>query len=178
MKRRMVAGALALLVALSVADCGPGSPATAPSAATALTPPTKKIAVGLFSTPAGMHQELTNPQGSSGSVPGLAELYQLLDGSLSYYDEHGERQPWLATAVPSIDNGLWQVSPDGTMQTTWHLKPGIAWQDGTPMTSDDLQFTISVYRNRDLGLWPVRGLPLVDGVDTPDAQTLVLHWQQ
>ncbi|HEY3011128.1 MAG TPA: ABC transporter substrate-binding protein [Gemmatimonadales bacterium] len=111
-------------------------------------------------------------------MPGLAELYQLLDGSLAYYDDHFERQPWLATAVPSIDNGLWQLSPDGTMQTTWRLKPGVAWQDGTPLTSDDLQFTIAVYRERSLGLWPVRGLPLVDAVDTPDAQTLVLHWQQ
>ncbi|HEY3115619.1 MAG TPA: ABC transporter substrate-binding protein, partial [Chloroflexota bacterium] len=169
---------LASIVGPLIVGCGQVSPSTAPGAAAVPAAPAKQIVVGMFSTPAGMHQELTNPQGSSGSIPGLAELYQMLDSSLSYYDEHSARQPWLATAVPSAENGLWQVSPDGTMQTTWHLKPGINWQDGTPLTSDDLRFTISVYRNRDLGLSPVRGLPLVDGVDTPDADTLVLHWAQ
>src|SRR5438309_7566592 len=131
MRQRFVAGIVAIVVGLSGAACGQGSPTTAPSAAGTQSPPSRKMAIGMFSAPAGMHQELTNPQGSSGSVPGLAELYQLLDGSLSYYDEHFERQPWLATAVPSTDNGLRQVLPDGTMQTTWHLKPGVTWQDST-----------------------------------------------
>ncbi len=111
-------------------------------------------------------------------MPGLAELYQLLNSDLAYYDEHATRQPWLATAVPSVDNDLWRVFPDGTMATTWQLKPGITWQDGTPLTSDDLAFTLAVYQNRDLGLSPVRGLALVARVETPDAQTIVLHWSQ
>ncbi len=171
-------GLLAVLLALAVVACGPASSVPVPSPVSTPASPSKRIVLGMYSTPAGMHQELTNPQGSSGSVPGLAELYQLLDGDLAYYDEHAARQPWLATAVPGVDNGLWRVAPDGTMETTWQLRPGITWQDGTPLTSDDLRFTISVYRHGDLGILLPRGLPLVDGINTPDAQTLVLHWSQ
>src|SRR5438105_216114 len=33
-------------------------------------------------------------------------------------------------------------------------------------------------RRADVDARPIRGLPLVDGVETPDPQTLTLHWQQ
>src|SRR5205823_5608251 len=95
-----------------------------------------------------------------------------------YFDETFARHPWLADAVPTIENGLWQVLPDGTMATTWRIKAGATWQDGTPLTADDVRFTIDVYRDRSLGLAPVRGLDLVGGVDQPDAQTAVLQWRQ
>src|SRR5581483_1056305 len=138
----------------------------------------KQIVAGIFSSPAGMHQELTNPQGTSGSVPGLGELYAMMDGALSYVDEGFERHPWLADSVPTVDNGLWKVFPDGSMETTWRIKPDVAWHDGAPVTSDDLQFTIDVYRDRDVGVVPIRGLSLVDAIELPDARTAVLHWRQ
>jgi peptide/nickel transport system substrate-binding protein len=125
-----------------------------------------------------MHQELTNPQGTSGSVPGLGELYQLLGGALTYLDADSVRHPWLAEAVPSVENGLWKVSPDGRMETTWRIKPGTKWQDGTPLTSADLQFTVDVYRDRDIGIVTARGPQLIDEVDLPDPQTVVLKWRE
>ena len=33
-------------------------------------------------------------------------------------------------AVPTLENGLWKVLPDGRMETSWRLKPGLVWQDG------------------------------------------------
>ncbi|MEA2640527.1 MAG: peptide/nickel transport system substrate-binding protein [Chloroflexota bacterium] len=172
---------LGLFLVLLVAACAPAGPAAPPrstgGAATA-SQARKVLAAGIFSAPAGMQQELTNPQGASGSVPGLAELYQLLDADLTYFDQAYTRYPWLVAEVPSVDNGLWQVFPDGTMETTWRLKPGLTWHDGVPLTASDLAFTLAVYRNKDLGLAPVRALPFIDAVDTPDDQTVALHWQQ
>src|SRR5439155_11180036 len=112
------------------------------------------------------------------SVPGLAELYTLVNGALSSLDPDGVRHPWLADAFPSIENGLWQVFPDGRMETTWRLKPGITWHDGVPMTADDLRFTIEVYRDREIGAVGIPALALIDRVDVRDAQTVVLKWQR
>jgi len=134
------------------------------------------MVASIFSDPAGLHLEMTNP--STGSTPGIAELFQLLDGSLTYLDGDNTRQALLTDAVPTIENGRWQVLPDGRMETTWRLKPGIKWHDGTPMTADDLRFTLQVYRDREIGVFPVAGLGLIEAIEAPDAQTAVVKWQK
>lgn len=157
------------------------APPTSPSASgTRSGPPqqTKQIVASVFSQPAGLDQEVTNPTPSNSSAPGLAEIYALLNGGLSYVDSVGVIQPWFAEAIPSAENGLWQVFPDGRMETTWRLQSGVKWHDGGPLTTDDMRFTLDVYRDRELGAVPVPGLPLVDGMDTPDGQTAVIHWRQ
>src|SRR5579862_7772528 len=127
MQHRTMMVGVTLTLLLLAGGCAPGAPESASSgttaSGTAVAPGKKQIVASILSTPAGMHQELTNPQGTSGSVPGLAEMFELTDGDLTYFDETFARHPWLATDVPSLDNGLWEVSPDGTMQTTWKIKP-------------------------------------------------------
>jgi peptide/nickel transport system substrate-binding protein len=168
---------LSLVLAL-VGACAPASPQPSGSGAAPAGPVRKQVVVSIFSSPAGMHQELTNPQGTSGSVPGLGEIYQILGGALTYLDGESVRHPWLAEAVPSVENGLWTVLPDGRMETTLRIKPGTRWQDGTPLTSADLGFTLEVYRDRDVGVSAVPGLQLIDGADLPDPQTAVLKWRE
>jgi peptide/nickel transport system substrate-binding protein len=177
MKRRAVTAALILLLAALVGACAPGrsltpgGPGEAPSAR-------KQIVASIFSTPAGMHQELTNPQGTSGSVPGLPDLYQLVGGGLTHLDADSVRHPWFADAVPSVENGLWRVAADGRMETTWRLKPGTKWQDGTALSADDLRFTVQVYRDRDIGVSPIPGIQLIEGVEVVDSQTAVVRWRE
>ncbi len=169
---------ISVMLAVVVGACAPASPRSAASGPAGPAPTRKQIVASVFSMPAGLHQELTNPQGTSGSVPGLAELYQLLGGGLTYLDGESVRHPWLADAVPSVDNGRWTVFPDGRMATTWRINPGTRWHDGTAMTSDDLRFTVEVYRDRDLGIPAVPGLQLIDRVELPDPQTAVLQWRE
>ena len=45
-----------------------------------------------------------------------------------------ELEPWLADK--------WESSPDGLVHTL-HLRPGLAWSDGTPFTSADVVFTLA-----------------------------------
>jgi peptide/nickel transport system substrate-binding protein len=132
----------------------------------------------IFSDPAGLHHELTNPVPSSGSVPGVAEFYSLLNGSLSHIDSDNVSHPWLVEALPTVENGLWRVFPDGRMEVTWRLRPGITWHDGVPMTADDLRFTLDVYRDREIGIVAVPGLGAVEGVEARDVQTAVVKWQR
>ena len=50
----------------------------------------------------------------------------------------GDFIPILAEEVPSVENG--GRARDGTW-TTWRLKQGVVWHDGTPFTADDVIFT-------------------------------------
>jgi len=179
MRRLVPAASFGLAVVLALVGCAP--PASRDSSAAQNAPSTsgpKRIVAGVFSSPAGLHQELTNPTGAPSSTPGLQELYQLVDGTMTYLDRQNDRHEWLAEAVPTTDNGLWRVLPDGRMETTWRIRAGTKWHDGTPMTADDLRFTMDVYRDKETGVLIMPELDLVDSVDTPDAQTITVHWKQ
>ena len=60
------------------------------------------------------------------------------------------RHPQLAEAVPSLENGLWRLLPDGRMETTWKLREGARWHDGVPLTSEDLLFSLQVGRDPEM----------------------------
>src|SRR5438094_401830 len=105
---RKSAVSFALLLALFGAACASPSPG-APSQAAGPTSVAKKkqIVAAILSDPAVLHQEMTNPSPAAVSVPGLAELFVMMNGALTYLDGQYVRKPWLADAVPSVDNGLW-----------------------------------------------------------------------
>src|SRR5439155_17540426 len=48
---------------------------------------------------------------------------RLFNASLGLLDDNGVAQPDLAEALPRLNTDTWQVSADGKMQTTYHLKP-------------------------------------------------------
>jgi ABC-type transport system substrate-binding protein len=39
------------------------------------------------------------------------------------------------SSVPMLDTDTWRVYSDGTMETTYRLKPGLTWHDGQPFTA-------------------------------------------
>jgi len=105
-------------------------------------------------------------------------FHEFVNGYVTVRDHEDEVAPHLAAALPSLDNGTWKVLPDGRMEVTWKLRPGIKWHDGKDLTSDDVKFA-----------WEVDSDPLtqvgastiaryLDRVDTPDAQTFVMHWKE
>lgn len=55
------------------------------------------------------------------------------------YDGEGRLVPRLAEEIPTADNG--GISEDMTT-ITWKLKEGILWSDGTPLTVEDIIFTL------------------------------------
>ncbi|HEY3116520.1 MAG TPA: ABC transporter substrate-binding protein, partial [Chloroflexota bacterium] len=172
----MKLGALYVIFLLALAVTACVTPPQASSGASGQAPIVKKqIVVAILGDPAGLHQEMTATSGN-GTVPGLQETYQILDGALTHLDADEVRQPELAEAVPTVENGLWKVLPDGRMELTWHLKPGVTWQDGTPLTADDLRFTVDVYRDKEIGIGKPSNLAALDGIDVTDPQTAVMKW--
>lgn len=57
---------------------------------------------------------------------------------LANYDSSGELVPFLASEIPSLDNG--GVSEDG-LSVTWKLREGVKWHDGEDFTAEDVRFT-------------------------------------
>jgi peptide/nickel transport system substrate-binding protein len=79
-----------------------------------------------------------------------------------------ELEPWLAEK--------WESSPDGRTHTI-HLRPGLTWSDGTPLTSADVLFSFrAVYDHKAESVLAdtltVAGQPL--RAAAPDGQTVVL----
>ncbi|MFN3953417.1 MAG: peptide ABC transporter substrate-binding protein [Pararhodobacter sp.] len=57
---------------------------------------------------------------------------------LARYNEDGEMVPWLATEIPTVENG--GVAED-LMSITWQLRDDVLWSDGTQFTAADVVFT-------------------------------------
>ncbi|MFP5331388.1 MAG: ABC transporter substrate-binding protein [Acidimicrobiia bacterium] len=49
----------------------------------------------------------------------------------------------------------WETSPDATMATLT-LKEGVQWSDGTPMTAEDIRFSLQAYLNNNISNWAAR----------------------
>jgi len=82
----------------------------------------------------------------------------------------------LAREVPSADNGGVKLSSDGKrMDVTYHLKPGLKWADGQPVTSDDVMFTWQAIM-KDPKVTSRSGYDQIASIDTPDPLTAVVHY--
>jgi peptide/nickel transport system substrate-binding protein len=105
------------------------------------------------------------------------ELGSLFDSSLTISDNLGALHPVMAERLPTQENGDWVVNPDGTMQTTYHLRPGIRWHDGTPVTASDFVFAHRVYADPLVPMTrTIEGL--VSDVAAPDDRTVLIRWSQ
>ena len=166
---------LLLVASLSVMACASPRPATDDSGgqpgSQARTGP-KKIVAAIQGNPVGAYGRLD----PNSSERGKAEIATLLNGSLTVHDPNGVLHPQLSEAVPTIENGMWRVLPDGGMETTWKIRNGAAWHDGTPLTTDDLTFTLNVVRDREFPIFRHRAFTFLDSVEAADAQTITVRW--
>lgn len=86
--------------------------------------------------------------------------------------------PVLATEVPTLANGGVVLRPDGGMDVTWKLRPGITWHDGVPFTSADLKFTVDAINSPEYNPESTDGFDRISSVDTPDSLTAVVHYRE
>jgi peptide/nickel transport system substrate-binding protein len=115
---------------------------------------------------------------AGGTLAGAPELEQLVHAGLAIADDRAVLRPQLAEAVPNVENGLWKVFPDGRMETSWRLRQGALWQDGTPITAADLLFTATVFQDRDLPLFRHAAFDSVESVEAPDERSLLIRWRK
>lgn len=73
----------------------------------------------------------------------------------------GALRPVLVEEAPAMTNALVRLLPGGGMRVRWRLKEQVRWSDGTPITSEDLRFSIETILN-----------PRRVGVEAVDARTI------
>jgi peptide/nickel transport system substrate-binding protein len=86
----------------------------------------------------------------------------LLFDTLTWKDEHGII-PWLAAR--------WDISGDG-LDYTFSLQPNIPWQDGRPLTADDVAFSFAYYRDHPFK-WG--SSDMVERAEALDTRTVRVH---
>jgi len=79
-----------------------------------------------------------NPLYATGSVD--SAISHLIFGSLFTYDDHNRLVGELAKSYSVDDRGV---------TYTVHLRPGLTWQDGKPLTANDVVFTYKTIQNPD-----------------------------
>ncbi|MSQ23522.1 MAG: hypothetical protein EXR58_03065 [Chloroflexi bacterium] len=106
------------------------------------------------------------------------ERYWTFHSNLTHWSATGDPLPVMAQKIPSIQDGDWKVNPDGTMVTTWKIRPDIYWHDGTKLTAQDFVFGFEVALDPRLTVQELVPLRPIASVEAPDAQTLVINWKQ
>lgn len=127
-----------------------------------------------------MHVEPTTVAGrpivTSGQTPAAPTM--LFNAWLIVSDGQNVPRPQLAEKLPELNTDDWRVFPDGQMETTYRLKPGVTWQDGTPLVAEDFVFGWQVFTWQDLGVPNDPPIRFVSGITAPDQRTVVLRWRQ
>ncbi|MSQ23544.1 MAG: peptide ABC transporter substrate-binding protein [Chloroflexi bacterium] len=118
---------------------------------------------------------------ASGTSTGRGSLADVLfTAGLSHDDQARDNTavtvwPQLAETLPQLDTDSWRVFPDGRMETTWVLRPGLTWHDGAPLTGDDVVFGWQVRNTPEYV--PAGDLQLIDEVVAKDSRTVVVRWK-
>ena len=71
---------------------------------------------------------ILNPYLSGGTKD--IEAASMVVEPLGRFDENGNMVPYLATEIPTLQNG--GVSDDLT-SITWNIRPDVTWSDGSPV---------------------------------------------
>jgi peptide/nickel transport system substrate-binding protein len=90
---------------------------------------------------------------------------ELIFDPLVHRDEHFNMLPWVAEK--------WEIPDFRTY--IFHLRQGIRFHDGRPLTSRDVKWTLDSVRNGSLTTLKTTTYKLVDRVDAPDQSTLIIH---
>lgn len=170
-RTRVVALLLAsFLVGIGCAPLEPGGSREAGSGSAPSHPPTvKRITLATAMEPDAR---------PSATLVARAAVGPLVHTGLTVLGDQGVRHPRLAEAVPSLENGLWKLLPEGRMETTWKLREGARWHDGALLTAEDLLFSLQVGRDREIAAFNMQSDASIDEVRTPDPRTLTITWKE
>ena len=166
-----------LLLAILLLGCAPtdGTRTSSEPASAPMPSPSRTLVVMTQIEPILAPSPLaTGTSTGRGSQAGI-----LFTAGLSRTDQERDNSamtvwPELAEQLPQLGADSWQVLPDGRMETTWVLRPGLTWHDGAPLTAEDVVFGWRVRSTPEF--LPVSDLRLIDEVVARDPRTVVVQW--
>jgi peptide/nickel transport system substrate-binding protein len=145
-----------------LAACGSSGTTPSSSGSSAAGKAGATIKAGLL-TPVGAINPITiNDQGGLELLGNVGEF-------LAFVDNQGVYHPWLATS--------WSSNSDASVWT-FKIRQGVKFNDGTPMTVDDVVYSFQTQSNPKTGgnaLSQFGGFLTPDGVQKVDDQTVAFH---
>jgi len=168
------APSLLFILALGLLACAPTRPQTTASSA-----PTRPVQSASRTLVMLARQEPTTLSATLLIALGIGEnaTRRPFNAALAMLDGEERPVPYLAEALPQLDTDTWRVSPDGTMETTYHLRPGLTWHDGAPLTATDFVFARQVYTSPEFGTATSPPHTLMAEVRAQDDRTVVIEWR-
>jgi peptide/nickel transport system substrate-binding protein len=146
--KRLLARAAGVLAVCALAGCAPRAPRPAPK---------DTLYRHLSGDPATLDPTTTTEENG-------IDVEEMIFRPLVGLDAQRRIVPALATS--------WAVSPDA-LTYEFHLDPYAEWEDGSPVTSDDVLFTIERIRDPKVPAFNYRDFfSEVTAVETPDASTV------
>lgn len=91
------------------------------------------------------------------------------------YNDKAQPVPDAVSEVPTVANG--DVSKDG-LTLKYKLRHNIKWQDGQPLTCDDLKFTWQVVMNPKTNVATTDGYKDIKDIDCSDPYVAVVHMKR
>lgn len=172
--RQLARPAVAILAALTV-GCASQAGGRASSVQPAAPPAASQyLVVATYAEPGTVAGK------ALGAGTGTAQYFtrRAFNATLGIIDGAGHSRPYLAETLPQLDSETWRTFPDGRMETTYRLRAGLNWHDGSPLAADDFVFAWQVYSSPQVGI--AKGSPqsLISDVTAPDPQTVVIIWKR
>ncbi len=158
---------LAILLAASLTACSNISQGTSSGGGTSESQP------GVL-----RYAEIAEPDSLNPLVSTQATTADLTYFVYEYFfdiDDHQQYVPEAALAIPTFANG--GISRDG-MTITYHLRKGIKWQDGAPLTARDIIFTFQAIMNQQNNVQVRTGYDHIGSITAPDDYTVVVHMKK
>ncbi len=93
-------------------------------------------------------------------------------------DEQWSYYPLLIKQIPSLENGLWKMHDDGSMEVTFHFREKLHWSDGTLIDAHDAVYAHQLKlaaalptNNEEIVSW-------IQKVEAIDRHTYKTYWSQ
>ena len=168
-----VIGISATLLLACAPPMAPSTGVERPVGNESVTQPTPLRAITM-----GVRYELISAQSKALNNSSSDIQKRLFNASLAMMDPQGTIHPYLAETLPQLNSDTWKVNADGTMETTYRLRPNLTWHDGQPLTSEDFVHAYRIYSSR-AGLAIFQSIPQdrMTEVLAPDPRTVVIRWK-
>ncbi|MFN7975713.1 MAG: peptide ABC transporter substrate-binding protein [Acidobacteriota bacterium] len=167
--------AAATAAALLAMACPSESPVPAP-ATPAPTPgggaKAPEVATGPSRLRWGTQQEPNTLQPILSDMAATTHVCNLIHGYFVRIDNEMNLVPDLIEELPTLQNG--GISAD-YLTYTYHLRKDATFQDGSPVTSEDVSFTHALIMNPKVNAYSRDIYDKVKSIDTPDEHTVVFH---
>src|SRR5437016_3117385 len=156
--RRFNSPIVMVILLVALAGCGPSTQSTSPAVESGRPAAPKRLTIAMMGDP----DLIIAGYQSAHQILGHPDLTDLIGRGFSMKNGDGALVAQIAEQVPSIENGLWKLFLDGTMETTWKIRGDAKWHDGVPVTSADFVLSSKVVRDPELPTEPIPGYSVMD----------------